>query len=75
VWVSSFFYICWLLSSIANHGYSMFSVFLLIPTGCLRALAAKQIYIHSGDSEDGDAEYAAESGTFATKVRELDLWQ
>jgi hypothetical protein len=45
-------YVYWLLGKVASQRYNLYSTFLMIPTGCLRALATKQLLVSVADDDD-----------------------
>jgi hypothetical protein len=68
------------LLQMTQQRHNLFSVFLVIPTGFLRALASKQVQLDEDEDSDTDSEAGdvanvpdqqQESG--ATKVRHLSL--
>jgi hypothetical protein len=60
-------YVYFMLGNVGDQRHKMFSIFLHIPSGCLRALANAQL--RAGDGQDGDQEEAPrEVASPATKV-------
>ena len=60
--VSALAYLIHLLDKVGIYRYHVYSIFLVVPSGLLRALASKQVTIEGeGDDDDDDGEPAAQS--------------
>lgn len=51
-------YVMYLLRSVSNRRYNLYTVFLVIPVALTRALASKQIKLDEEDDDDDDDEPA-----------------
>lgn len=51
-----------LLTQVARQRYGLYSVFLVIPTGFLRALASKHVQVDGEDDNDSDSEAGDDPG-------------
>ncbi|WIA17635.1 hypothetical protein OEZ85_014441 [Tetradesmus obliquus] len=58
LFISAAAYITWLISRMVSQRANLFSVFLVIPTGFLRALASKQVVL----DEDADSDEGSDAG-------------
>jgi hypothetical protein len=73
VGILAMLYVHWLLGHVAWQRYNLFSVFLMMPSGCLRALATKQLHVGQ-DDEDDDERDLMRGDSLGTKVGNLLLW-
>jgi hypothetical protein len=62
-------YVYWLLGNVAGQRYNLYSVFLMVPSGCLRALATKQLHVGVEDDDDDDDNERGMVEDAAAKVR------
>jgi hypothetical protein len=58
LFISAAMYVAWLIRRMVLQRANLFSVFLVIPTGFLRALASKQVVL----DEDADSDEGSDAG-------------